>query len=818
MKKQEIRLEHKRFVLGDKPFFLYSGEVHYFRIPRKDWKDRLKKAKATGLNTISSYVPWCWHEFEEGSFDFTGKTHPERDLVGFINLVREFGLYFLARVGPVSNAELVNEGLPGWLLKEHSEVYTEGKGLSDLPHVTLVSYLNPTFQMYVKRWYENLSPIIARNQVTQGGNIILVQLCNEIGMAHWVNKTADYSRTATQLYQDFLRRNYGEIGRLNMNYGTDYREFNQIEQPDGYADSGWKPVFWDWAQFYRWYHATYYQSLTQLARTHKITVPVVANIPQFYDFDVRGRGIYSPMTTSMFRDFPLYVPDVIFGGAYQPRRLDFDNFHDIVLTTDVMKMVSSPDVPTICCELQTGILRDRPRIQPADVELLLKASVSQGLNGVNSYLFCGGTNPEGLGVFGSYHDWQAPISPEGKERPHLEPLKSFGRFIKTFGEKLALTEKEFDTVFGIYAPYYATEYLKGKFTEELERKRDQLFFDGMARLLQLAGINFSLKDLQRSSIEELLSHPTLWVFCLDFMDGETQMKLVQYVEKGGRLIIFPTLPTTDLSCQKKTLLLDGLGIEISGRVRENLVKVKGKEILVRGETTVFRSPESSARILARTFEGEPCGLLTKKGKGRALILGFGITHVFDYHIELAKSFVREMAISPSIVVEPGGVMATVRSRAQGVNNSRYGFLFLSNYKDEPENVKISLRLPGEKRRTTLPERGSMYLPGRTVSILPLNVPLSEEIKIKWSSVEILEYKVGKPVTLLVQKAGGGDSEIVLSFVGVTRRFTPMYRGGHPKRPRIVRIDGKMVPFKYIDGLLKIHFKPNGKLQNLTIQL
>jgi beta-galactosidase len=503
----------------------------------------------------------------------------------------------------------------------------------------------------------------------------------------------------------------------------------------------------------------------------------------------------------MFRDFPLYVPDVIFGGAYWPRRLDFDNFHDITLSTEVVNMVSSPDVPTICCELQTGILRGRPKIHPADVDLLLKGSVSQGLHGVNPYLFCGGTNPEGLGVFGSYHDWQAPISPEGKERPHLEPLKSFGRFIKTFGQMLALTEKEFDTIFGFYTPYYATEYLRGEFAEELEKKRNELFFDGMARLLQLAGINYSLKDLERSSIEELLSHPTLWVFCLDFMDEETQMKLVQYVERGGRLIIFPTLPTSDLSCQKKTLLLDGLGIEISGKVRENLVKVKGKEVLVRGETTVFRIPESSARILAKTLEGEPCGLLTKKGKGRALILGFGITHVFDYHIELVKSLVKNMDISPSIVVEPGGVMATVRSTVRAADNEKYGFLFLSNYKDEPENVKISLRLPGEKRRIRLPETGSIYLLGRSASILPLNVPLSENIRIRWSSLEILEYKYRKQLTLLLRGAAGGDGELLLSC----------------KRPKTIEVDGKRFPFEYISGVLKIHFKPNGKNQNLAIR-
>jgi len=794
-------VEKGSFVLGGKPFFMYSGEVHYFRIPRRDWKDRLRKAKAAGLNTVSSYIPWCWHEYEEDSLDFTGNTNPQRDLLGFIKVLEELGLYFLARVGPVSNAELVYEGLPHWLLKDHPEIYGEGKGLSDLPHVTLVSYLNPTFQKYVKRWYDRVLPIVERHQVTTGGNIILVQLCNEIGMVHWVNKTADYNPNTTKLYQDFLRKNYGEIDKVNKNYGTNYTDFNQIEQPEGQADSDWKPVFWDWAKFYRWYHAKYFQSLTQQARIRQINLPVVANIPQFYDFDVRGRGIYSPMTTSMFRDFPLYVPEVIFGGAYWPRRLDYDNFHDITLSTETVKMVSARDVPTICCELQTGILRGRPKIQPPDVELLLKGSISQGLNGVNFYLFCGGENPQGLGVFGSYHDWQAPISPEGKKRVHLESVKSFGKFIRTFGDKLALTEKEFDTVFGFYTPYYATEYLRGGFASELEGKRDQLFFDGVARLLQLTGINYTLKDLERSSIGQLLSHLTLWVFCLDFMDGETQAKLIQYVERGGRLIVFPTLPIMDLSYWKKTILLDGLGIEISGKERENLIKLKGKEILVRGETTTFRVGKSSEKIIARTVRGEPCGLLKRKGKGWVLVLGFGISHVFDYHIDLVRDLAREIGIKPSIFLEAGEITAVLRSGGEDRKDKKYGFLFLSNYKEEPEYARISLKLPGESRRSQLPERGLIYLPGRSALVLPLNVLLSEEIGIRWSTIEILEYKLGRPITFLIKGAEGSDSEIVLSC----------------KRPKTVRVEEKRVPFKYIEGLLKIHFRANGKEQRIAIR-
>ena len=79
MKKQNqaMELADSGFVLNGEPFFIYSGEIHYFRILKKDWKDRLQKAKKAGLNTVSFYIPWIWHEYKEGSFDFTGKTKPE---------------------------------------------------------------------------------------------------------------------------------------------------------------------------------------------------------------------------------------------------------------------------------------------------------------------------------------------------------------------------------------------------------------------------------------------------------------------------------------------------------------------------------------------------------------------------------------------------------------------------------------------------------------------------------------------------------------------------------------------------------------------
>ncbi|HTH53278.1 MAG TPA: beta-galactosidase, partial [Edaphobacter sp.] len=51
-----------QFTLDGKPFRVLSGEMHYPRIPRAYWRERLRMAKAMGLNTVTTYVFWNVHE------------------------------------------------------------------------------------------------------------------------------------------------------------------------------------------------------------------------------------------------------------------------------------------------------------------------------------------------------------------------------------------------------------------------------------------------------------------------------------------------------------------------------------------------------------------------------------------------------------------------------------------------------------------------------------------------------------------------------------------------------------------------------------
>lgn len=78
--------------------------------------------------------------------------------------------------------------------------------------------------------------------------------------------------------------------------------------------------------------------------------------------------------------------------------------------------------------------------------------------------------------------------------------------------------------------------------------------------------------------------------------------------------------------------------------------------------------------------------------GKAIILGFGINHFFDYHIDLIKYFADMLNIKPQIIVKPREIQATMRK------NNEYGFLFLSNYHNECIHSKLTLQLPQENKK------------------------------------------------------------------------------------------------------------------------
>ncbi|XP_024099039.2 beta-galactosidase-1-like protein isoform X2 [Pongo abelii] len=106
--------DHDRFLLDGAPFRYVSGSLHYFRVPRVLWTDRLLKMRWSGLNAIQFYVPWNYHEPQPGVYNFNGS----RDLIAFLNEAALANLLVILRPGPYICAEWEMGGLPSWLLQK----------------------------------------------------------------------------------------------------------------------------------------------------------------------------------------------------------------------------------------------------------------------------------------------------------------------------------------------------------------------------------------------------------------------------------------------------------------------------------------------------------------------------------------------------------------------------------------------------------------------------------------------------------------------------------------------------------------------------
>lgn len=238
-RRHSIRVVGGQFMLDGKPLQIISGEMHYARIPRVYWRDRLRKARAMGLNTISTYVFWDLHEPTQGTYDFSGQL----DVAEFIREAQQEGLYVILRPGPYICSEWDLGGLPSWLLAD--------------PKMELRSNQDEFLQPAGK-WLKRLGQELAPLQITRGGPIIAVQVENEYGsfgsdgayMARIRNLIAGAGFDGAILYTadgpSELR--YGTLPDLPavVNFGPGYVEqaFAALHKfrPDGPLMSG---EYWD---------------------------------------------------------------------------------------------------------------------------------------------------------------------------------------------------------------------------------------------------------------------------------------------------------------------------------------------------------------------------------------------------------------------------------------------------------------------------------------------------------------------------------------------------------------------------------------------
>ncbi|MBO8156958.1 MAG: beta-galactosidase [Bacillaceae bacterium] len=722
-----------KFIINDQEVFLYGGEFHYFRVPKNEWEHRLDLLIKSGCNLVSTYVPWVWHEFEEGRYDFTGVTKEEKDLKGFLDLVEQKGLFCIVRPGPYVMAEVRYEGVPKWLLDKYPEVIAKQKNGEDHP-TRVVSYQHPVFLEKTKQWYKEVNRIIAPKQISNGGPIIMYQLCNEIGMLHWVTNCSDFNSDTLRRYHDYLEKKYGTIDKFNETYGIREESFlSFVETFHQGLPEDYPSFHYEWRSFWREYFKEYIGVLKSFANQTGINVPYIINVHGFKDYSIYSRGVDYPIGLSQLYKSTEFS-DVILAGDFYPGHIGYDNFHDLVLSCAYTKAVSDKDQPLFSAEFQSGRLADRPKLYPQDLELNTRTCVAHGMNALNYYMFIAGENYEEIGLFGRRHEWQAPVDSNGSIRPNYERAKHLGKVLGTIGKRLLNATKQVHTYIGFNPDDYMTDVVDErdqKIFNEIAKKREDFSFDGIARLLTAADIHFEAVNLL-SSLDPNET-PTLWVFSTKYMNPDLQKRLADYVKQGGKLVLYPEIPSQDLRGHSCTILADVLELgqwEVVSGI--DYVNVAGIDSVAVKQRLRFKRYDGEPFItFTRTGNNEVAGYKKSYGDGQIIVLGIGMGHDYKYHVEVIKRIAKFIDVEPHLTASNDDISIVER------RNVEESFVFVLNY-DEIE------------QRTVVYEHGKPLYDGeeivlapRSGAILLRNFALTNEIIVEYATVEITDLRINR---------------------------------------------------------------------------
>ena len=794
----KFRINENNFCLNSKKVFLNAGEIHYFRIKRELWDKHLDAAKEAGLTTVSSYVPWAWHESVEGVFDFDGTSCPERDLKGWLQRCQARGLTCMVKPGPFILAETRGAGLPDWFLDQYREEVKMRNSKGGIVPSDGVSLFHPKYLEKVTRWYDQVMPFISEREISAGGPIIMMQICNEIGLFSWLAHQGDYCETVKTRFISYLSRKYKNIAELNGLWGTAYPDFAQVElPPDGrvpYASRGDRGRDYEWHCFWRNYYGDYLRMVARLARDRGVTVPFYHNLPGW----IYGSGYEFPVNITMYEDLFGDKSEIIFGVDHIPEFLSHRNMHDDRIINDITGAMQG-NKPLFAAEFQCGSREYHVVTNPREMELFYKASIAHGLTGWNYYMFSQGRNPRHRGHSGETFYWFNPLTPEGERTSVFSLVQRMSKIVRTSENLIVEAKRKAEVCVVFYPPYYATELERPEtgasgLQYNPSAIRRPAYFDGLLKALQVLNIDYDLVDLCQAIAETLGKYKQVWAFSTDEMNAKDQQTLVDYTKAGGQLIIFPCLPDREMTQKPCAIIREAISVEPSGTetIDSPLIDIYNlKDIKCANPQIIYDGQSlAGAEIIARTIRGSACGFAKTLGRGSVIHLGTWIGFDTESHKAVYEAILRKSGSTLRQASSSNGNIA-VRERFSAHQTA---VLFIGNYYNEEQEGKITYTHPESGEAINIPySQDGLLLPALYGILTPVCMEVAEGIKILHSTSDILGVARNNgqlEITLYGDRDLAG--EIIFEGPKVDRIQSATMCGGPA---RMVR-DGKRAAFTY----------------------
>jgi hypothetical protein len=484
----QVRITGKRLAVGDDSRALISGEVHYWRLAPPRWRDVLRCVRDMGLDVISTYVCWDYHEIAPDRFDFRGETEPARNLIRFLEMVAEEGFWLLYRPGPYIYSEWVNMGVPDRAARYHR--------------------LHPEFlrmaEPYMAAAVEVARPFFATN----GGPIVLFQADNEPDPWVYFYATQQGAGETPGPYQDWLRERYGgDLAVLNAAWEADYSDFAEaraVTRP-AIETRGYLNRYLDFRRFIYWYTTEIGRRATDTYRALGVDVPIYIN---------HYAGHPTQDWRALERVSDLAGPD--FYSHNEFRREDGTEHQEFLHLARYARTYSVlPFIPEFEAGIWHGWHTITGILTPRHYLLASLSALLAGMAGWNWYMLVNRDN------------WyMSPINEWG--RPHPELYAVFAQIVRLFRAiDPPSLEKLTDTAIALDILDRSSEI--GGFRDPT---RDACY---------AADIDYECYDVAAGSIEK----PLMFYSGGRWMAPESQTRLAQYVESGGTLVCFQNLPVLD---------------------------------------------------------------------------------------------------------------------------------------------------------------------------------------------------------------------------------------------------------------------------------
>jgi beta-galactosidase len=373
------RLTREGVQLGERLVPLLAGSVHYFRLETESWRPCLEAMREMGCTVVDVYVPWSVHEAADGTLDF-GSKNPALNVVEFLRVAEDVGLYAFVRPGPHINAELSGFGLPERVLWDRECQARSPAGEAVIlpmpPQAFPVpSYASKKLLAQACAWLERVGELLGP-LAWPNGPIVMCQIDNE-GALYFRDGVyeQDYHPDSIALYRRSLEQRYLTPQRLDAAYASTGETFDILPPARFDArDAHGLCRHLDWAEHQEALISEAFAVFrTALSGAGLERVPTCHNLPMGQHGTPLDPTRLGKVVECLGMDY-YHVAD--------------DNTYDVISkrSSEVVTRADTFDYPAFAVELAAGFPPFFPALTEHDNRFAALSCLAAGIRGFNLYM------------------------------------------------------------------------------------------------------------------------------------------------------------------------------------------------------------------------------------------------------------------------------------------------------------------------------------------------------------------------------------------------------------------------------------------------